>query len=82
MQFPNEEQLKALRERYPAGTKIRLNHMDDPFAPVPPGTIGEVTMVDDAGNLHMRWRNGRSLSLIEGVDDFTVISDCNGGSEK
>ncbi len=82
MQFPNEEQLKALRERYPAGTLLRLINMDDPFAPVPLGTIGEVTMVDDAGNLHMRWRNGRSLSLIEGVDDFTVISDCNGDSEK
>ncbi len=82
MQFPNEEQLKALRERYPAGTLIRLINMDDPFAPVPPGTIGEVMMVDDAGNLHMRWRNGRSLSLIEGVDDFTVIFDCDGGSEK
>ena len=82
MQFPTEEQLKALRERYPAATLIRLINMDDPLAPVPPGTIGEVTMVDDAGNLHMRWRNGRSLSLIEGVDDFTVISDCNGGSEK
>ena len=28
MQFPNERQLQSLRERYPAGTKIRLNHMD------------------------------------------------------
>ena len=82
MQFPNEKELKSLRERYPAGTLIRLINMDDPFAPVPPGTIGEVTMVDDAGNLHMRWRNGRSLSLIEGVDSFTVISDRNVGAEK
>lgn len=39
MQFPNERQLKALRERYPEGTLIRLKHMDDPYAPVPPGTI-------------------------------------------
>ena len=82
MQLPNEQQLKALRERYPAGTRIRLINMDDPFAPVPPGTIGEVTMVDDAGNIHMRWQNGRSLSLIERVDSFTVISDGSGGSEK
>lgn len=82
MQFPNERELKSLRERYPAGTLIQLIHMNDPFAPVPSGTIGEVTMVDDAGNLHMRWQNGRSLSLIEGVDDFTVIPDRNGGSGK
>ena len=73
MQFPNERQLKALRERYPAGTNIRLNHMDDPYAPIPDGTVGEVQYVDDAGNIHMIWQNGRTLSLIEGVDDFTII---------
>ena len=82
MQFPNERQLEALRERYPEGTLIRLNRMDDPYAPVPPGTIGEVQMVDDGGNMHMKWQNGRTLSLIEGVDDFQVISDGNGGSGK
>ncbi len=75
MQFPNERQLQGLRERYPAGTRIRLNHMDDPFAPVPDGTIGEVQYIDDAGNIHMIWQNGRTLSLIEGVDDFTIITD-------
>ena len=73
MQFPNERQLQALRERYPAGTRIRLNHMDDPYAPVPDGTVGEVQYIDDAGNIHMIWQNGRTLSLIEGVDDFTII---------
>ena len=73
MQFPNERQLKALRERFPAGTRIRLNHMDDPYAPVPPGTTGSVAYVDDAGNVHMKWDNGRSLSLIPDEDDFTII---------
>jgi len=75
MLFPNERQLLALRERYPAGTRIRLNHMDDPYAPVPDGTVGEVQYVDDAGNIHMVWKNGRTLSLIEGVDDFTIITN-------
>ena len=75
MQFPNERQLLALRERYPAGTRIRLNHMDDPYAPVPDGTVGEVQYIDDAGNIHMIWQNGRTLSLIDGVDDFTIITN-------
>ncbi len=56
--------------------------MNDPFAPIPDGTIGEVQYVDDAGNIHMKWQNGRTLSLIDGVDDFEVISDYNGGSGK
>ena len=75
MQFPNERQLQSLRERYPAGTKIRLNHMDDPYAPIPDGTVGEVQYVDDAGNIHMVWENGRALSLIEGADSFTIIKE-------
>ena len=74
MRFPNEAELEALRERYPAGTRIRLIRMDDPYAPVPPGTVGEVEFVDDAGNIHMKWQGGRSLALIEGVDEFEVIS--------
>ena len=75
MQFPNERQLNALRERFTAGTRIRLNHMDDPYAPVPPGTTGSVAYVDDAGNVHMKWDNGRSLSLIPDEDDFTIIKE-------
>ncbi len=75
MHLPNERQLQSLRERYPAGTKIRLNHMDDPYAPIPDGTVGEVQYVDDAGSIHMIWENGRTLSLIEGVDDFTIITN-------
>ena len=78
MQFPNERQLQSLRERYPEGTKIRLNHMDDPYAPIPDGTVGEVQYVDDAGSIHMIWENGRTLSLIEGVDDFTIIKEEEG----
>lgn len=51
MRFPNEAELQALRERYPAGTRIRLIQMDDAFAPVPPGTTGTVAIIDDAGKL-------------------------------
>lgn len=71
MQFPNKEQLEALRRKYPAGTKIILHRMNDPY-PVPPGTIGTVEYIDDGGNIHMVWSNGRTLSLIEGVDDFSI----------
>ena len=71
MRFPNEAELQALRERYPAGTRIRLIRMADDIAP---GTTGTVAIIDDAGNIHMKWDNGRSLALIEGADEFEVIS--------
>ena len=38
-----------IKEQYPPGTRIRLNAMDDPYAPILPGTEGEVDFVDDAG---------------------------------
>ena len=77
MQFPNKQELAALREKYPPGTKIILHHMNDPY-PVPDGTVGMVEYVDDGGNIHVAWSNGRMLSVIEGVDDFSKAT----GGEK
>ena len=67
------ELLRFMREQYPPGTRIRLTEMQDPYAPVPPGTEGEVNFIDDAAQIHMKWSNGRTLALIPGVDRFTVI---------
>ena len=61
------EQLKRLREEYPAGTRVVLVQMDDVQAP-PPGTEGTVTGVDDTGSLMVRWDNGSGLNAIWGVD--------------
>ena len=71
MHFPSREQIAALRERYPRGTKVELLAMDDPKAP-PTGTMGEILGVDDAGQILVRWETGSSLSLIPGVDSFCI----------
>ena len=71
MQFPSREQIAALRERYPRGTRVELLGRDDPQAP-PTGTMGEILRVDDAGQLLVRWATGSSLSLIPGVDSFRI----------
>ena len=76
MRFPTENELKSLRERYPAGTLLRLICMADDPNPVPPGMIGEVAIIDDAGNIHMKWQGGRGLALIEGVDSFEKLPTC------
>ena len=55
-------QAAECRLNYPPGTRILLEHMDDKFA-VPEGTRGTVDHVDDAGQIHMRWDNGRTLAL-------------------
>lgn len=67
-------ELQRLREVYVPGTRIRLVEMggNDPM-PVEPGTKGTVDLVDDAGQIQVRWDNGRSLTLVPGVDTFCVI---------
>lgn len=50
----HEKWVKFLREQYPAGTRLRLSEMKDPYSPVPPGTEGTVELVDDGCNIHMK----------------------------
>lgn len=69
------ERVARLKENYPAGTRIRLIHMDDPYAPVLDGTTGTVVAVDDAGNIHMKWDNGRSLAICPEVDSFAKVGE-------
>jgi len=71
--FPTHEQIDRIKEQYPEGTRIRLNHMSDPWSPVPEGTEGTVDHVDAIGTIHMKWDNGRSLGLVPGEDSFSVI---------
>ena len=77
MKFPNKEHIEQLRKKYPVGTKIQLISMRDERYPVLPGTVGEVTHIDDMGSIHMKWENGSSLALIPEVDSFKVVGAQN-----
>ena len=70
-----EMMAKVYKEKYPKGTRIELISMDDPYAPLEPGTKGTVNHVDDMGTIHMQWDNGRTLGLIPGEDSFRVIEE-------
>ena len=69
----DRKMVEFIKEQYPPGTRIRLNSMDDPYAPIVPGTEGEVDFVDDIGQIHMKWDNGRTLALVPGEDSFSVL---------
>lgn len=74
MIFSTRAQVEALRKQYPAGTRIRLLATDDPYTRAKPGDMATVTMIDDAGNIHLSWdRRHTSISLIPGVDCFEKI---------
>lgn len=74
MQFPNEKELAMLRQKYPARTTVQLISMDDKQAP-PVGTIGKVQFVDDAGGVHVKWKNGSSLAVIPDVDSVAILTE-------
>ena len=72
MNYSNKEYVEHLRRKYPPGTRLQLGCMEDEF-PVPPGSMGTVECIDDAGQIHVDWDCGRSLALIPGVDSFSRL---------
>ena len=69
MNFPSRGEVERMRQRYPKGTKIVVDMMEDPQA-VPSGTVGTVSHVDDMNQIHCK---EFGLALIPGVDSFHKI---------
>ena len=67
-----QKEVERLRQQYPKGSRLRLISMDDPHG-VPEGTVGEVELVDDIGQIHVRWETGSGLALIPEVDRFQKV---------
>ena len=68
------EMAKRYKELYPPGTRIRLEHMGDDPRPIPDGTRGTVSAVDDIGTVHCDFDNGRHLGLVPGEDSFRKLT--------
>ncbi len=78
MSFPNKETVERLRREYPAGTRVELVSMNDPWSKVKPGDMGTVLGVDDIGSLLMRWDNGSGLNVVFGEDKVRKVADPDG----
>ena len=68
MIFPRKETVDRIKKEYPAGTRVELISMNDPYAHIPEGTKGTVSCVDDTGTIHVNWDNGCGLGVAYGED--------------
>ena len=72
----NPATLKRLRETYPPGTRVELDHMDDPYnRKLTTGSRGTVVAVDDIGTIHVAWDCGSSLGVCYGEDACHVVKE-------
>lgn len=71
----SERELKHLKETYPAGTRVELVHMDDPYTKLTPGLKGTVKVIDDMGTIFVAWDNGSGLGVAYGVDSIRKINE-------
>ena len=71
--FVNEKRVAFLKKEYPAGTRVELVRMDDPYTKLQPGDRGTVREVDDIGTIHVSWDCGSSLGVVDGEDEVMKI---------
>ena len=74
-EFPDMKVVERLRRLYPAGTRVILEKMEDPYTKLKPGDGGTVLYVDDAAGIHINWDNGSSLAAIYGVDEIRKLQE-------
>ena len=68
-----KEWLDFLRDQYPKGSGIRLSQQRDALSPVEPGSRGRLEHIDDEGQFHVRWEDGKETVLAIGKDRFQVL---------
>jgi hypothetical protein len=69
MKTISKESLAKLRNDFPAGTRIKLVKMNDPYnTTLRFGETGTVIFVDDIGTIHVEWDCGSTLGVVYGED--------------
>ena len=70
------ELIDMLRERYPVGARVELDHMNDPYnTKLVPGCRGTVRCVDDMGTIHVSWDCGSRLGVVYGEDSCHRVEE-------
>lgn len=71
--FPSKAAVDRVKAMFPAGTRVELIEMDDPYRKLPAGLRGTVKSVDDIATAHILWDNGCFLGAAYGIDRIRKI---------
>lgn len=71
--FPERVEVEAQKALYPAGCRVELVSMEDPFTTLVPGDQGTISHVDDIGTVFVRWDCGSRLGVAFGIDRIRKI---------
>lgn len=75
MMFPKRDIVERVKAEYPAGCRVELVSMEDPYVRIPIGTKGTVTGVDDTATVHVHWDTGNHLGIVYGEDACRKVID-------
>jgi Domain of unknown function (DUF4314) len=56
------------------GDRIELIHCSDRHTRLRAGDRGTVTLIDDAGRVHVYWDEGSRCSVVPGEDEWAVLA--------
>ena len=71
--LPSKETINRLRKNYPAGCRVELIYMNDPYAKLNSGEQGTVEFIDDIGSIFVAWDCGSGLGIAYGEDKIKKI---------
>ena len=75
MFFPSKNIVDRIKAEYPAGTRVELIELNDPYRNLPEGLKGTVSCVDDTGTIHVDWDNGCRLGVVYGEDSCRKLKN-------
>ena len=64
MKTMSSERIKFYKEKFPVGTRIQLDRMGDDLNPIPKGTKGTASYVDDLGSIFCKFDNGGRFAYV------------------
>lgn len=71
--FPPIEEVAALYDRLPSGTRVELIWLLDPTSPLKPGDLGTVQFVGSIGTVFCRWDRGFDKGILWGTGEVRIL---------